>query len=243
MGVFSRVSDILKANINDLIDKAEDPEKMVKQIILDLQKEVSQSTQALGKAMASERMAKQQLDQSVQRSADWEAKAKAALAGGEVELAKKALASKVQVDNDIAKFQQMYDQISVQTAQIREQTDQLKAKLEEAKSRQSMLIARSQMAKTQKNLAQAMGGITGASAMDKFSRMEDKVAQQEAEAAAFAEINGTTQTADEKSFEQLQRDMAVDAELSRLMAEMGQTTMPPVEAEPIVLPPIEGAGV
>ena len=55
MGIFSRIGDIMKANVNDLIDKAEDPEKMVKQIIRDLQQEVAKSTQALGKAMASQR--------------------------------------------------------------------------------------------------------------------------------------------------------------------------------------------
>ena len=83
MGIFSRIGDLLKANINDLIDRAEDPEKMVKQIISDLQKDVQQSTQALGKAMASERIAKRQYENAVKTSADWEAKAQAALAAGE----------------------------------------------------------------------------------------------------------------------------------------------------------------
>ena len=79
MGIFSRIGDVLKANINDMIDRAEDPEKMVKQIILDLQKEVSKATQALGKAMASERIAKRQYEDAVKTSSDWEMKAKAAL--------------------------------------------------------------------------------------------------------------------------------------------------------------------
>ena len=80
MGIFSRIGDIMKANVNDLIDKAEDPEKMVKQIIRDLQQEVAKSTQALGKAMASQRIAERQYKTALQSSADWESKAKAALA-------------------------------------------------------------------------------------------------------------------------------------------------------------------
>ena len=60
MSIFTRLSDLLKANINDLIDRAEDPEKMVKQIILDMQKELNKSTQALGKAVASEKMVEKQ---------------------------------------------------------------------------------------------------------------------------------------------------------------------------------------
>ncbi len=222
MGIFSRIGDLLKANINDLIDRAEDPEKMVKQIISDLQKDVQQSTQALGKAMASERIAKRQYENAVKTSADWEAKAKAALAAGDVDLAKKALSHKVSADAEVESYQKMYEQIAAQTAQIREQVETLKSKLEEAKSRQAMLVARSQMAKTQKNLAQTVGGMDSSSALDKFDRMEQKVTQQEAEAAAFSEIAGSD-SADAKTVEQLQHDMDVDTELQRLMSEMGQT--------------------
>ena len=217
MGIFSRIGDVLKANINDMIDRAEDPEKMVKQIILDLQKEVSKATQALGKAMASERIAKRQYEDAVKTSSDWEMNA------GEVDLAKKALSNKVKADENVKQYQQMYEQISAQTAQLREQVEALKSKLDEAKSRQAMLIARSQMAKTQKNLAQSVGGMDASSALDKFNRMEEKVTRQEAEAQAFSEMAGVTGSAEEKSFEQLQHDMDVDAELQRLMAEMGQT--------------------
>ena len=97
MGIFQRLSDILKSNVNDLIDRAEDPEKMVKQIIIDMQKELNNSTQALGKAVASERIAKKQYDQAAAKSADWESKAKAAIAAGDEEIAKKALANQVKI--------------------------------------------------------------------------------------------------------------------------------------------------
>ena len=165
-----------------------------------MQKDVQQSTQALGKAMASERIAKRQYENAVKTSADWEAKAKAALAAGDVDLAKKALSHKVSADAEVESYQKMYEQIAAQTAQIREQVETLKSKLEEAKSRQAMLVARSQMAKTQKNLAQTVGGMDSSSALDKFDRK-----------------------ADAKTFEQLQHDMDVDTELQRLMSEMGQT--------------------
>lgn len=221
MGVFQRIGDILKANINDLIDRAEDPEKMVKQIILDLQKEVSQSTQALGKAMASQRIAERQYQTAQKTSADWEAKAKVALNAGDTELAKRALANKVKADQDIESCKQMYDTITTQTDAIRDQVEALKAKLDEAKSRQAMLLARSQMAKTQKNLAQSMGGLNASSSLDKFNRMEEKIAQQEAEAAAFSDIAGTSNK-DADTFEKLENDAKVDAELQRLLAEMAQ---------------------
>ncbi len=222
MGIFSRIGDVLKANINDMIDRAEDPEKMVKQIIIDLQKDVRTSTEALGKAMASQRIAERQHEQAVRNSANWESKAKAALAAGDAEMAKKALSYKVKADADVDSTAQMLETITTQTEAIRDQVETLKAKLDEAKSRQSMLIARSQMAKTQKNLAQSMGGMDASAALDKFTRMEEKIERQEAEASAFAEIAGST--GDLKSFEQMENDAKVDAELARLMAEMGAAT-------------------
>ena len=219
MGIFSRIGDVLKANINDMIDRAEDPEKMVKQIIIDLQKDVRTSTEALGKAMASQRIAERQHEQAVRNSANWESKAKAALAAGDAEMAKKALSYKVKADADVASTAQMLETITTQTEAIRDQVEALKSKLDEAKGRQSMLIARSQMAKTQKNLAQSMGGMDASAALDKFTRMEEKIERQEAEASAFAEI--ASSTGDMKSFEQMENDAKVDAELARLMAEMG----------------------
>lgn len=220
MGIFQRLSDLLKSNINDLIDKAEDPEKMVKQIILDMQKELNKSTQALGKAVASERMAEKQYQNSQQISADWESKAKAALAAGNTELAKKALAKKVKADEDTASYKEMYETISKQTADIKEQVETLKSKLDEAKSRQAMLIARSQMADTQKNLAKSVGGFGASSSTEKFNRMEEKIIRKEAEADAFADISDSLNGVDKDNFDELQTNAKVDDELRRLMAEM-----------------------
>ncbi|MBR6418824.1 MAG: PspA/IM30 family protein [Oscillospiraceae bacterium] len=221
MGIFSRISDIFKANINDMLDKAEDPEKLVKQIILDMQKELTKSTQALGKAVASERMVEKQYRNACAVSASWEARAKAALKAGDTELAKKALASKVKADEDVANYREMYETISNQTEAIRSQVEALKAKMQEAKSREAMLIARSQMADTQRELAQSMGGIDTSSSFDKLARMEERIERKEAEAAAFSEILGAGKPEEVATFEELERSAKVDTELERLMTEMG----------------------
>lgn len=221
MGIFQRLSDLLKSNINDLIDKAEDPEKMVKQIIIDMQKELKKSTEALGKAKTSERLAKRQYENAVKVSAEWENKAKSALKAGNTELAKTALAKKVKADEDVANYKEMYESISAQADAIASQVDAVKAKLDEAKSRQAMLIARSQMADTKKNLAQSLGGIDSSSSSEKFNRMEEKIIRKEAEADAFSDIAGTnTDNDDSDDFKKLETDSKVDAELQRLMAEM-----------------------
>ena len=160
MGVFRRLSDLLKSNVNDLIDRAEDPEKMVKQVIIDMQTELTKATQNYGKAKASERLAEKKYREAEKISADWESKAKAALSKGDQELAKQALARKVKADEDVANYKEMYESISDQTEAIGNQVEVLKAKLEEAKSRQAMLIARSQMADTKKNAAADKGSFS-----------------------------------------------------------------------------------
>ncbi len=222
MGIFQRLSDLLKSNVNDLIDKAEDPEKMVKQIIIDMQKELSKATQALGQAKASERIAQKQYNDAVKTSQSWEEKAKCAIEAGNEELAKKALANKVKADNDVASYKEMYDTISQQTETIQTQVEVLKSKLEEAKSRQAMLIARSRMADTQKNLAKSSGGFDPGSASEKFDRMEEKIERKEAEAQAFSEIAGDAAgSSDDDEFAKLEADSKVNSELERLKAEMG----------------------
>ena len=229
MGVFKRLSDLLKSNVNDLIDRAEDPEKMVKQVIVDMQTELTKATQNYGKAKASERLAEKKYLEAAKVSADWETKAKAALAKGDQELAKQALTRKIKADEDVANYKEMYESISDQTEAIGNQVEVLKAKLEEAKSRQAMLIARSQMAETKKNLAKASGSFDGNSSFEKFQRMEEKIERKEAEADAFTEIAGGTLNGGsgddlKDSFEKLESEAKVDAELQRLMAEMNGNT-------------------
>lgn len=223
MGIFQRIGDIAKSNINDLLDRAEDPEKMVKQIIIDMQKELNVATQNLGKAKSSEMLAKRQLDNAKKISQDWENKAKAALSQGNQELAREALSRKVKADEDVVGYQQMYDSISAQTAEIDGQVKELQNKLNEAKSKQAMLIARSQMADTKKNIAKSQGSFDGSSALEKFNRMEEKVMRKEAEADAYNEIatGGSAETGLNDSFAEIEKNAKVEEELARLMASMG----------------------
>ena len=222
MSIFTRLGDLLRANINDLIDKAEDPEKMVKQIIQDMDRELVKSTQMLGKAMASERQLEKQMNDAKAKSADWENKAKLALQAGDQELAKKAVEEKLKVDEKVTQFTQMYESVHAQTEQIKAQVEELKSKLEEAKNRQAMLIARSQMADTQKDLAQSLGGMnTSENAFAKMDKMEERIARKEAEAQAFSEISKTGNAAEKDPFAVLESNSKVDAEMARLMAEIG----------------------
>lgn len=220
MAIFERLSDLLKANVNDMLDKAEDPEKMVKQIIIDMEAQVNSATQALGAAMGSEKQALKQLESAKAASEDWDNKAKTALKAGNEELAKKALAQKTSVDGDLAQFQAAYDSMSMQVSQLKDQVRQLKAKLEEARMKQNMLIARSKMADAQKSVSTSLNSTDSTSAFTKLDKMEQKVNAKEAEAQAFTEMAGEN-TSLEDEFEALEQTSAVDDELAKLKAELG----------------------
>lgn len=221
MAIFQRIGDLIKANVNDLIDKAENPEKMVKQIIIDMEEQVREATQALGQAMGSERQALKQLEKAKATSQEWENKAKMALQAGNQELAKKALQNKVTVDNNVVSFQASYDNISQQTAELRGRVEIINSKLEEARTRQNMLIARAKMADAQQSISTTLSGTNTGSAFSKLDKMERKIEDKEAQASAFAEISGDT-TFVKDEFKELETNTAVDAELARLMAEMNE---------------------
>ena len=220
MAFFSRIADILKANINDMIDKAEDPEKMVKQLIIEIEQDVEEATQALGQAMGSQKMAQKELADAMAKSADWQDKAKLALKAGNEELARKAIECKVAVDAQIEGMQRSYDEITAQVNKMKDQVTTLRMKLDEARARQQILIARSKMADAAQGVATSISTSNIDSAFAKLDRLERKVTEKEAVAEAFTDINGAEVDA-EQQFAQMAHDAAVDSELERLKAELG----------------------
>ena len=186
MSIFERISDLVRANINDLIDKAEDPEKMVKQIIIDMEEQIRKSTQSLGIAMGSLNSVKKQLAEAQARSNNWQAKAKTCLEQGNEELAKQALENKVKEDKMVAQYQEMTTATEKQVNEMQNQINILKQKLEEARSKQAMITARSQMADAKTQMAKTLGNMDSKSAFAKMDKMEQKVAQKEAQADAFS---------------------------------------------------------
>jgi phage shock protein A len=220
MGIFSRIADIFKANINDTLDKAEDPEKMIKLMVIEMQEALTKSTSALAQAMGNEKRLERQYQQLQSSSEDMQSKAMTALKAGNESLAKSALVKKAQVDGQVAQYKQMYESASATTAQMRAQVDKLKAKLDEARMKESTLIARSQHAKAQTQIAKSLGGFDD-NAFGKFDKFEQKVLKSEAEAQAFSELSASTTSLDDQ-FAELQRNNQVDDELSRLKAMLNQ---------------------
>ena len=220
MDIFSRLSDLLQSNLNDLIDRAEDPEKMVRQIIADMQSELNKAVQNYSKVRSSQILTERKYKDALNVSQELESKAKNALSQGDKELAKQILLKKVRSDEEAELYKEMYDSVSRQTEAVKAQVDTLRLKLDEAKNRQAILIARAKMADTQKKLSEISGNLENASAFDKFSRMEEAISRQEAMADAMNEISGTGKN---KTAEQLETDLKVNSEFERLMSELNIT--------------------
>jgi phage shock protein A len=220
MAIFSRLADLLKANINDLIDRAEDPEKMLKQIIIDMEEQLQRATQGFGTVMASERQTKKQLEEAQSQSTLWEERAKTALKAGNEELAKQAVDSKLKADATVQQYRQMHDELSTQVETVREQVNILKQKLEEARARQSMLSARAQVAEAREGVAKALGGIDASGAFAKMDKMEKKIAEKEAQADAQYEISGLDAEKNDP-FAKLEKDASANSEMDRLKKELG----------------------
>ena len=184
MAIFSRLADLLKANINYLIDRAEDPEKMVKQIIIDMEEQLQGAVQGLGTVMASERQMKKQLEEAQAESKMWEDRAKSALKSSNEELAKQAIDNKLKVDVNVKQYQKMDTDVSTQLNILRDQVDILKKKLIEARTRQSLLVARDKVADARKEVSSAVGNLDSSGAFAKMDKMERKIAEKEAQADA-----------------------------------------------------------
>ena len=212
MSIFARVSDIFKANVNEILDRMEDPEKMVKQMIIEMEEALVKATSALAKAMANERNLRKQQENALSQAKQWEEKAAMALKAGNADLAKQALSKKIIADGQAKQYDAMVAQASSVTSQLRSQLDTLKTRLDEARMKQATLVARAQTAKTQKEFSTVMGSNVGQGAFAKFEGME-------AEAQAFSELSGDAPADD--PFKDMEKDMQLEAEMAKLMEKMG----------------------
>ena len=219
-GTFARMADILKSNINELLDRAEDPEKMIRQMIREMEEAVNKATASVGTAVANNKRLEQQHNERKTNAVEWQGKAERAVNGGDDDLARRALERK-------ATLQKAADDLvpalaeSRQTAdQLREQLRELKAKLEEARMRQGTLMARHQAAEARKRIAQSISGI-GDDAFSSFERFEQKIEESEAVAEAHAEVAGELGDV-ERQVRKLDEEGAVEDELKALKERLMQ---------------------
>lgn len=222
MGIFSRISDIFKANVNDALDKMEDPEKMIKQMVIEMQEAIAKATSGLATAMAQEKKLERDYKTYQESATNWEQKAMQALQAGNEDLARKALQKKAEAEQQANQYKGMYESAAATTGKLKEQVDQLKAKLNEAKMKESTLIARSQAAKAQKQIAKQVGNFDATSSFSKFDKWEEKILKNEAEAQALGELGADSSSTLNDEFKLLEKNATVDDDLAKLRAKLNQ---------------------
>ena len=188
MGIFSRLGTLIKSNINDLITKAEDPEKMLTQVLLEMQQQLVEAKKAVAVAIADEKKLQKQYTSETDKSKEWERKAMVAVRAGDDNLARQALGRKQEHENISTQFQQQWIAQKQAVEKLKDALRLLNNKIEEAKRKKNILIARKKRAEAQQQIANTMQGLGDTSAFDTFDRMAERIQLMEAEAEAGAEL-------------------------------------------------------
>jgi phage shock protein A len=218
MGVLDRVSTLVRANINDLLSRAEDPEKVIRQLLLDMNNQLIQVKTQVAASIADERLLQKRYEDNQKKADEWQRKAELAVDRGNDELAKEALLRRRSFQDTADGFKEQWTQQSAQVEQLKDALTQLEAKIIEAQTKKDLLIARSRRAKAETNIRQTLANADSSSALTEFGRMEEKVEEQEARAKAYADLD--KDTLDER-FKQMEEEDEVTKELAALKARAG----------------------
>ena len=228
MGIISRFKDIMAANINALLDKAEDPEKMIDQYLRNLESDLGKVKAETASIMAEESRAKRELDECNEEISKYQSYAEKALKAGNESDARAFLEKKQNVSKKLAALQQNYDIAAANASKMREMHDKLVRDIDSLNERRDAIKAKVQVAKTQQRLNEIGSSVTGASNdLSAFERMEEKADRMLDEANAMAELNRSEAENDISNLEaKYDSDVsntssAVDDELAALKAQMG----------------------
>jgi phage shock protein A len=217
-GVFARMTDIIKSNINELLDRAEEPDKMIRQMVREMEEAVSKATASVGTAVANQKRLERQHNEKLSQSDDWQRKAERAVETGQDDLARRALERKSVFSRAAEDLRAPLEDSRETAEQLREQLRELKTKLEEARTREGTLVARHQAAEARKRLAKSLSGL-GSDAFSSFERFEQRVETTEAEADAHTEVAGEMESI-ERKIRDLDKGTEIEDELARLKAKM-----------------------
>ncbi|MCL6634562.1 MAG: PspA/IM30 family protein [Peptococcaceae bacterium] len=222
MGLFKRLKDLLEANISDLINRAEDPEKMLNLYVERATEELKQFNIQVNRAVADQLVLRQKIEACRKEIESWTTQARVAVAQDRDDLARIALERKKTAENSLADYQAQLAEQEKAVEELRSNYRLLEEKLNKARAERDQLVIRQRRAAAMKQASEAVREIAGGSALSDFDRMREKVARAEAEAQA---TRFTVESSLEDEFARLKKSadaMAVEDELARLKAELGK---------------------
>jgi phage shock protein A len=212
MSIFSRLSDIINSNISALLDKAENPEKMIRMVIQEMEETLVEVRSGTAKVIAEKKALSRRAEQLKKQAADWETKAELALSKGREDLAKAALMEKSTINSsaditgkDLLKLDQTLDKLSTEI-------EQLQAKLNDARARQKTILMRAKATQSRVDVHKHLHSYTIDNAMDKFEYYEKKIDLMEGQMeSAHVEQRGL-----QNEFDELEKQESIDKELQEL---------------------------
>lgn len=222
MGILSRFTDIMKANINELLDRCEDPSKMIDQTLRDLNEDLAKVKKETASVMADEKRAKRELDECDAEIKKYEDLAKKAITAGNDGDAKKFIEKKQMLESNRVGLNEAYTVTHSNAEKMTQMYNKLVSDIEILEGRRNVIKAKVSTAKAQERMNKMTNGMNTSASMKAFERMEAKADKMLDSAMAEAELNskGT------KSFDDLEKkytsgSASVDEELARLKAELG----------------------
>jgi phage shock protein A len=223
MGIFDRLRTVVSSNINDMITKAENPEKMLNQLVMDMNEQMIESKKAVAMAIADEKKLEREALENKNQAVEWEKKAMLAVRANRDDLAKEALSRKQEFETYHTQLTTQWEAQKASVEKLKESLRTLQNKIDEASRKKNILIARAKRAEAQDKINQTMSSLSGnKSAFDTFDRMSKKVDELEARTEAHAELEDATSGATlEKQFAALESSGAgADLALEQLKAKM-----------------------
>lgn len=215
MGILDRMSRIIRSNINDLLDDAEDPEKMLNELMREMQSNIREARTQVAAMIAQEKQIENELRDARNDAAEWERKAELALERDREELAREALRRKRDAESNATVYEHQLTTQQEAVSKLKTQLRLLENKYQEAESKRDMLIARHKRTQAQRKITKTFSTLPDLSTTGELDRMEKRIKTEEAQAAAMHELETDTV---EWQFAELDADDDVDEELAALKA-------------------------
>jgi phage shock protein A len=222
MGIFQRLMTVIRANINALIGKAEDPAKVLEQSLLDMRTSLAKTKQDVAGAIADEKKLQGQVDREKKQAEEWERRAMLAVTEGRDDLAKQALMRQSEHMQNAQQLHETWVRHKGDTEKLKDSLRQMNDRIEELKRKKNVLVARQKRAEAQRRIQETMSTMGDQSAFDTFARMEEKIDDMERQAVAAAELAGELSGDTlQQEFKALEYHGTADQRLLELKEKMG----------------------